>query len=199
MIRTPQPNEVAFDPEQHRYTLRGTPLPSVTQVIKEFLPTWQADEWYLQRGTAMHYGCALLDEGRLDWSTVAPEIAGRIRAWQKFRADFGGEVVAVEQSLAHPLYQFAGTIDRIIVADGAVIVADLKSSIAPQVKMQLGAYSLLWANSEKRKVTKGVAVELKDDGAYRTFWMNQRELQLGERAFLAALTLFNFKSKEGIK
>jgi hypothetical protein len=185
----------------HVYRFNGVQVPSVTQVINSIMPGWQADEWYLQRGTAMHHGCRLHDDGKLDWSSVAPEIAGRVRAWQKFRSQFPAKVVACEQSLCHPVFMFAGTLDRALLADGALVICDLKSSIAPQVKVQLGAYRLLWEHHAGvvTRNTKGLAVELSDDGSYRTLWVDRGELDRCGRTFLSALTVFNFKQRESLK
>lgn len=188
-----------FDPETHVYTLNGAVIPSVTQVISSILPGWQASEWHMQRGTAMHHGCRLMDEGRLDWSTVAPEIEGRLRAWEKFRAEGSAVVVACEKALYHPLYRFAGTLDRILSRNNEIAVADIKSTIAPQVKIQLGFYSLLWTANTKEKLTHAVAVELSDEGSYRTLWLDSPELRLAERTALAALTIFNFKAQEKLQ
>ena len=41
-----------FDEETHTYMIDGRPVPSVTQVVSEFIACWMASEWYLKRGTA---------------------------------------------------------------------------------------------------------------------------------------------------
>lgn len=188
-----------FDEASHHYTLNGRVIPSVTQVINSVVPGWQADEWYMQRGTAMHHGCRLMDEGLLDWSSVAPEIEGRLRAWEKFRAEFPARVLYSERKFSHPTYGFAGTIDRFF--EGAII-ADIKSTICPQVKLQLGGYSLLLnsiSTRSSKNMCAGVAVELRDDASYRTEWFTAKQVEEGSRIFLACLTVHNFKAKECIK
>ncbi len=192
---------LTFDQESHRYAVDGRAIPSVTQVINSILPGWKADEWHMQKGTAMHYGCRLMDEGRLDWSSVAPEIMGRLRAWEKFRAEYPPKVLASEAPLAHPTFRFAGTLDRVFVSSGAALaLCDIKSTIAPQVKVQLGAYKLLWdeCSNDSRTITEGVAVELSDDGTYRTLWIDRKELERCGRVFLACLTIQGFKTKENL-
>lgn len=180
--------QFVFDAETHQYLLDGRRLPSVTEIIGATLPGWQADDWYLQRGRALHHGCRLLDEGCLDWATVAPEIEPQIRAWQQFLEDSGATCEAIERPLASERYQYAGTLDRMLNVAGYLTVCDLKSTIAPQVAVQLAAYGLLWPE----KVIRGVAVELKDDGTYRAQWLNGHELRRAEQVFLACLTVFNF-------
>lgn len=194
-------SDLQFDEESHVYKLGDRILPSVTQVINSILPGWQADEWYLQRGTATHYGCQLLDEDRLDWRTVAPEISGRLRAWESFRADFKGKVIESELAIAHPVFGFAGRLDRVIVnGTGELIICDIKASISKQVKLQLSAYKNLYEQSHNGsgRISKGVAVGLSDDGKYTTLWMDKKELEFGVRTFLSALTVYNFKIREGI-
>lgn len=186
--------ELTMDAE-HRYKIGDVALVSVTQVISDILPGWQADPWYMERGTAMHHACALLDAGTLDWSTVAPEIEGRVRAWEKFRKDYPAKMIACEMRLHHPIYNYAGTLDRILVEADAVVVADIKSTIAPQVQIQLGAYSLLWTGAA---IHRGAAIELHDDATYKCQWFTKKETEHGGRIFLAALTLHNFKRKAGL-
>ena len=190
---------LAFDESSHRYTLDGKVIPSVTQIIGDVFPGWQADEWYMAKGSAMHHGCRLIDEGRLDWTSVAPEIVGRLRAWERFRADYPAQVIAAELPLAHPLYRFAGTLDRVFLDKSSkLIIADIKSTIVPQVKVQLAAYKLLRDDCYKQSIpiTSGAAVELRDNGTYSAMWLTRKELELSARTFLAALTVYNWKKKE---
>src|SRR4051812_37520347 len=99
---------LTFDAESHTYRLNGRVIPSVTTIINAILPGWQADEYYLQRGRAIHWGCALLDKNDLDWATVAPEIAPRVRAWQAFRTSYPARIEAIELSMAHATFRYAG-------------------------------------------------------------------------------------------
>lgn len=188
-----------FDAETHTYKLNGKVVPSVTQVIRAVLPERPVDEFYLGRGRAIHHGCRLLDEGRLDWSTVAPEIEPRIRAWQNFRVDLCGyRPCAIEQPLGSEALQFAGTLDRVFERQGADwTLMDLKSTISPQARVQLGGYSILWSaqwrgEGPRRPLKRAGAIELQDDGQYKALWLDQRELRLAEQVFVACLTVFNF-------
>lgn len=184
----------------HEYRLDGQRLPSVTQILRRVLPGWQAAEWYLQRGRALHHACRLLDCGDLDWSSVSPEIEPRIRAWQKFLRDAPAHMLGVEVPVASRAYRFAGTCDRMLVYPGNVLtVADLKSTVEPQVILQLGGYSLLWREAGKGTPARAVAVQLNEDASYRTRWLNAHELRRAEQTFLAALTIFNFMEMNNLK
>lgn len=180
---------LSFDEATHTYRIGGRVVPSVTQVIGAVLPGWQASQWHLERGSAVHLACRYLDEGRLDWSTVDDQIIGRVRAWQRFRESFPAKVVACEHSMATPAYQFAGTVDRVLEhQDSTRVIADLKSSLTAQVRLQLAAYAILWG----KRVDKAVGVELRDDGTFATLWMDEREINLCKRTFLAALSVYGF-------
>lgn len=194
-------NQLLFDAETHKYTLDGVQLPSVTQIIKAILPPVfeGATEWHMQRGTATHYACELLDHGVLDWSSVDPEIEPRVRAWQKFRREYPATIKANEMRMASTRYQFAGTVDRILDSEADdTVVCDLKNSVAPQVFLQLAFYSLLFAENAKEKPHAAVAVELQDDGSYRTHWLNNRELRRAEQQALALLTTYNFAQQHNL-
>lgn len=188
-------NAVQFDAESHTYRLNGRVLPSVTQVISAVLPTWQASEYYLQRGSAVHLACRYLDEGRLEWGSVDESIRGRVDAWRAFREWYGGVVESCELSLAHDLYQFAGTLDRAFVKDGSPVIVDIKSALTPQVAVQLGGYALLYERREGLLVDCCMAVELRDAGRFKAFWLRGRDLKDAKQTFLGALTVFNFCKK----
>ena len=45
---------LTFDEGAHAYTIDSRPVPSVTQVLRDVLPMFHAEEYYLQRGRAVH-------------------------------------------------------------------------------------------------------------------------------------------------
>ena len=192
-------SKLIFDEASHRYTLDGEVLPSVTGIIGKILPyDYNASEWHMQRGTATHRACELLDNASLDWLTVDPEILPRVQAWEAFRRDMPMELVAVEERLAHSGLRFAGTLDRAFRRNGKLILCDLKNSVSPQVNLQLAFYSLLWTHNKKQTIDSAVAVELTENGAYRCHWMTHRELRIAERQALAVLSVYNFAVENGL-
>lgn len=196
--------ECTFDPESHCYRIDGRAVPSVTEVISAILPGWQAEAYFLQRGRALHYACELDDRGVLDWESVSVEIEGRVLAWRKFRNEWPACMVESERQLFSTAYNFAGTFDRVFERDGRLIIADLKSTCEPQVRLQLGGYSLLWKEWKGIKnraahLNGGVAIQLNSDETYRTLWVSERELSRHESQFLAALTLFGFAKAHNLK
>lgn len=192
---------LTFNDEAHEYRLGGAVIPSVTDVIGTVMPSWQADDWYKDRGKAVHLGCQFLDENRLDWSSVDErEIAPRIRAWQRFRDEWPAEVTGIETPLVSLRYRFAGKLDRTFERESKCTIADIKNGIEPQVLVQLGGYSLLWSeNTEGRRAFQGVAVELREDETYSAKWFPSHQLRLAEQTFLACLSVFNFMRSHNLK
>lgn len=192
--------DLHFNPTDHTYHLDGNLLPSVTRILRSVVPidygpqTEEQREWVMQRGRAVHHACHLADAGRLRWESVDERIAGRVRAWMKFIRDAGATVQHSETPLAHPVYRFAGTLDRILDVGGVVTVADIKSQLNPQDRLQCAAYSLLASANKLATPNAAAVVALADDETYRTDWLNKPELRQAEREFLACLTVFNWKS-----
>lgn len=188
-------NPLQFDEEKHEYRLRGKVLPSVTRIIRGVFPAFQADEYYLRRGTALHLAAALSDRGTLDPSSVDEPIAGRLKAWQRFRREFPAEIVSMEKPMASAKYQFAGTPDRVM--SGGVIV-DLKSSYEPISIAQIGGYSILHAENGGGRCKKGSVVELSEDETYKCYWLDATEMRRAEQVFLAALACYGFMQSHGL-
>jgi len=108
-----------FDEEHHIFTLEttGERLPSVTQVLaKEGLsPDYsRVDPWYALRGKYAHKATQLHDNNTLDESTIDPEIMPYLEAYKQFRLEWGKEIIESETRLYHPIYRYAGILDRII-------------------------------------------------------------------------------------
>lgn len=193
-------NPLQFDEEKHEYRLRGKVLPSVTQIIKAILPPQYefAGEWHMQRGAATHKACELFDQGVLDWASVDPEIEPRVKAWQRFRSDWPAEIVANETRLAHEGLRYAGTIDRMFRHQGKLVLADIKNSVAQQVRLQLGLYSLAWTATKLTKVDRAVAVELLENGSYKCHWFLPSELRQAERQGVALKAVYDFAEQHGL-
>lgn len=198
-IRAPKNFEI--NRREHTYRIDGRRVPSVTEIINSVLPYDYGPgigEWHMARGTATHHGCQLLDEGRLDWNSVDPEIKPRIRAWEKFRRDWPAEMVACEQPLAHAKCGYAGTLDRLFERAGEQVICDLKNSVSPQVRLQLAGYSLAWTANGGRVIGKAVAVELSKNGGYKCHWMSKQELRRAEQQWLALLTVYGFMAEHNL-
>jgi hypothetical protein len=185
---------LTFDEQAHRYTLNGRPVPSVTTVLRAVIPHFDADDWYLQRGTAVHACAALIAQGK-DFD-ADPQINGQVAACRKFFADYRPTVLHVEQRVASTAYGFAGTLDLVCAVDGEVFLVDWKSTLTKTVQWQLGAYAVGLKESCGLSVKKGFGIELKADGTYKAG--ETYDLTRAGREFLAFLGSYNAMKREGI-
>lgn len=124
-------------------------------------------EFYLNRGSMIHLATALYDRGTLDWNSVDERIFLYIKAWEKFRNEAGGKVVAIEQMVINNPLQYRGTLDRIIskcaLHPTGNLLLDIKTNEADiYTRLQTMAYAL----AQKKKVKRGF-VALHNDGTYR--------------------------------
>lgn len=197
--RTPE-GAFTFDHATHTYTIDGRRVPSVTQVLNDVVPGWQASEWHLQRGQAVHACCAILARGEdfdIDLSDQKPEdradIEGRIDACRKFFAEVHPEVMAVEQTVYSTAYQYAGTFDLMARIQGTVVMVDYKSTLTPTVPIQIAAY----AHAHSANMLRGLGVELREDGTYRMSEIY--DLRKPFQKWLAVLTAYGVRRECGVK
>lgn len=163
-----------FDPAQHRYTLGGEHLPSVTQVLDDVLDLYRGvDRAILEaaqvRGTHVHLACELDDRGVLDESALAEEYRPYLKAWRRFRFDSGFEIQAIEERVYHAALGYAGTLDRRGLYRGRTTILDIKSNAAPaSVGAQTAAYDRARASmTGSHKPALRLCVELRADGMFR--------------------------------
>lgn len=158
---------LTFDEASHAYTLAGRKVPSVTQVLADLIPGWQASEWYLDRGKAVHACAAMIIQGVP--FEHDPIISGQVAACKRFVAEVRPTVHAVERRVYSARYQYAGTLDALIAIkrQKGLVVLDWKASIAKSLPYQLAAYAAAYTEETGVKVKHGMGVVLKDDGTYR--------------------------------
>lgn len=199
-------NRLQFDEGLHRYTLAGTVIPSVTQVLKPLYSFAGIDPAVLmakaELGTAVHRAAELLDMDDLDEDSdegcaALEPIAGYLAGYKKFLSDKRPVVLENETRLFHPAHLYAGTIDRRYEIEGDVWDVDLKSTVAmsPIVGIQTAAYSEMFkANGNKTRARRG-ALQLFPDGKYKLWEFKDP----GDFAvFLSLLTIQRFKERHSI-
>ena len=194
-----------FDEAKHEYRLGGRPVLGTTAILKGAIGNLYTDvplernEFSLIFGKATHHACRLLDEELLDWASVDERLVSRIRAWEKWKADYRAQIWGVEVPLGSVRHQFAGTIDRFVSIHGNDddhLILDIKTGpLKPTVALQLAAYGILYDENHKRKHRGRFAVELKADGTYRCQpYTDKRDY----RIFQACLTVAQFKMAHGL-
>ncbi len=179
--------------EDHRYIDEetGREFPGVTATIRSAgLMGWTPnDDWYMERGTAVHAATAMSDRGTLDQDNLDPQIAPYLEAWKAYRRDTGYVPTQIEQIVSDLTIGYCGTMDR----DGL----DIKTGAAAKWHiLQAAAY---WHTDELRTDrTTWQSVYLQDDGKYKLAVYRASELHAAFRVFCAALQINQWKKENGI-
>lgn len=190
---------MTFDEATHTYKVNGLIVPSVTKVLSDLLPCYQAKDsaWHMQRGRAVHACAAMIARGEpFDFD---PAIHEQVLAIRRFFADLKPVVAGVERQLYSSRYRFAGTCDLIarLSKKSALVLIDWKASFSPSLPYQLAAYSLAAEETLDEHIASGVGVEIHDDGTYKMSEVyNLRRYKAG---FLALLGAYNIRRACGIK
>lgn len=135
-----------FDKETHTYTAldTGARMPHITGMLER--AGWIDDTWWTEdariRGTAVHELTAEYDLGALDLSTLVSAYRGWVLGHAKAMAIMRPVFQHIEEPMAHPVYRFGGTIDRVLLAYCLQTVVDIKSgakTLAHQIQTALQA------------------------------------------------------------
>lgn len=106
-----------FDAASHTYSLNGTRLVSVTQVLDRYMDfegvPLAALEGARVRGQLVHEAANLLVRGELDWTSLDPQLEPYIRGAQRFLDESGIVVISSEERVYSETLGVAGTLDII--------------------------------------------------------------------------------------
>lgn len=138
---------LSFDEAGHSYRFEGKPVPGVTSILSalregEDAPD-EARRIAANRGRAVHRAIELDVAGDLDESRLHEDIASRLRAWRKFRAEYGFSPGRAELRVFSRRFGYAGTLDLWGWAQGFPIILDAKATAAVPRKahIQLAGYA----------------------------------------------------------
>lgn len=190
-----------FDPGPHVYRFGGQVVPSVTQILEaicdEFSRVDKATLALAQaRGTAVHTATELHDLDLLDRDSLDPALAGYLESWIHFVSVYRFEPDLIEEQVCHPVYGYAGTLDRLGQLTWnrrrRTALIDIKSGVPMDVTgIQLAAYGMAlkkWLYSAPRpSIRLGVyldadgklprVIEYRDPGDAGTFLAFRRTYQ----------------------
>ncbi len=191
-----------FDALKHEYKLNGVVIPSVTQVLHEagLIDLSFVDKGTLEYksdiGSKVHKTTELYDFDDLDEEKLHPLLQGYLAGWKKFRADYNFVPVHIELMLYHPIYRYAGRIDRIGNMGSDIVQLDIKSGIKkPVYAIQSSAYTELYnyGKPKSEQIKRRFTVYLSEDGTYKVDeYKNKTDLNI----FLASLTITNYKRSQ---
>lgn len=171
--------KLLFFDTDHRYTLDGEELPSVSEITRFISREVYGDvgqfnlDHAAERGTAVHKATELLDKyGTVE---ITEDIEPYIKAYIAFRKEHECEWEFIEKPSHDSNRRYAGTIDRLGLVDGVLTLADIKSisTISPaHRKMYTASLNLYRRMFPEKKIEKLLIVQLKKDATYKLFWLD---------------------------
>lgn len=195
-----------FDAEDHRYSIDGATLPSVTQIIGARWPITAPPEkleYARQVGKAVHSATEYYDRGTLNWDSLDAVVSPFVESWMQFLKDTGAVVLLIEQQVHHPVLNFAGTLDRTIrcpwLNGSPVAILDLKKpKLTARVGVQTAGYLEAYNTLRKRAgstwpmAQRRFGLQLRP-GEATPYRLKEFTDKSDWGAFLACLTLYNFE------
>lgn len=191
---------LSFDAKEHKYSLAGVAVPSVTQVLQDcsLLPFYPDRQFYLNRGRAVHEACALLVKRQLDLGSTDPRLHGYIESFHKFMIRTGFHVKHIELPVWSLQYQFAGTLDYFGALNGSDTIVDLKSGDpADAAALQTAAYSFAAKESVGISAQRRLTLRLDPDGKE---CRPEEYSDLGNdiRIFLSATAVWHWRNQRNL-
>jgi hypothetical protein len=140
-------------------------LPHVTDILPWHGP--QIDQYYLERGKAVHLAIHLdildkLDEKHLKTTEWADEVIPKLEQFRRFRKESGIEILETELHLESPFLCYQGTIDLIGIFSGRRYIIDIKGYFDKLAAVQLAAYRQLYFQVSRAQSIPSV-LELRTD------------------------------------
>lgn len=186
-------HNLTFEPEDHRYFLDGEEVPSVTKilVLAGLTNHFNQDEEAALRGRYVHAATALLDDDNLDWTTLDETLLPYVLAYQKFTQQYQHLIVNKELLVYSTTYRFAGTLDRVIAANGGFELYDIATGgLDASKSLQTAAYQICYEEMASVKITGRFGLQLKDNGKFSVVSYTDR---LDRGVFLSGLNCVNWR------
>ncbi len=169
--------KIEFEEDGHIYRVNGRRIISTTQAL-ELVDERRKDPWYLLRGRLVHLATQYYDRRELDEDSVDLQIKGYFSGYLKFLDDTHFRPIEIEYRLYHPVYLYAGTIDRLGPLNFDQVLIDLKSGAKAKVDPLQGAAYWELCRVNKIPVKKVFDLYLRDDGTYKLEPVNNPKLLL---------------------
>ena len=191
-----------YDDETHTYTMGGTKVPSVTQVLMDqgLVDTTWFTEAGRERGSAVHLAARYMDEHTLDIETVDEDLHGYLKAYKSFKTDTGFDMGegSIEIPMWDKVHRFAGTPDRIGKLFGVDCIVDFKTgaTLAPYTGLQLAGYELLTRhNHSPIQHIRRYALRLGREGKYK---LTRYEDPTDMKVFVDMVGIYHWKKNNNI-
>lgn len=183
-----------FNPDAHEYRWNGQRVPGVSEILR--LSGIAPENPYhndngKDRGQMVHSATHYLDENDLAWESLPPDIEPYVRAYEQFKADSGFKPELVEHRVYHPVYCYAGTLDRTGLIGEQRVLIDIKTGAsAVWHGIQLAAYKACLEGNYHR-----YSLELRSNGKYK---LRRHDDPNDLNVFLSAITILNWKRSKGV-
>lgn len=201
----------SFDPEAHRYYLGGTPIPGVTEVLKQVVDYSMIPDAVLDRkrqiGSALHQCIEWDHRQELDEDSIDAAVWPYFEAWRKFKRECNLlSLVAAEQPVCSRTFRY-GCIPDVWGYDdgGALTVIEVKSTAAvhPSFGLQTAAQARAIVESTLRPSQYTLALQraqrfvlqLRPDRTYR---LHRCAAADDFPTFLALLTVHRWKQTHNL-
>lgn len=188
---------LTFDALTHTYRYEGQVVPSVTQVLQPFYDFSMIPREVLERkrliGEWTHAGIELDLQDNLDEDSIDDSWLGYFQGWRKFRNESGFVVQEAEQRVFSTKYRVAGTLDLLGTLPKigqALIDTKTVAVTSPATGLQTAAYAELRGVQKAKRY----GLQLRPNGTYELHPFADRA---DFPTFLAALTIFNWKKRNG--
>lgn len=201
---------ITFRESDHTYWDGNRKVPGVTSVMKPICSFDGIREEVLARkselGKAVHLACEFLDQDDLEWQTLPDQVRPYVDAYAKFLDENKPRMLLIEHLVYHPVYRYAGQLDRVLELGDKVGTLDIKTSavMSAATGVQTAAYTeaiktdlpLLSKilGGELQKPMSRFGLQLKPDGTYRLHEYTSAD---DWRTFLALLSVRAWMEKNG--
>ena len=199
--------EFIHDEAAHTYHWNGQRVISITDTLADqgFVDYSKIPagirEFALLRGKEVHKATALLDEGRLQWSSLSEKVEweGKERWWTlnyvlaylNFKKELKAKPAVREQPFYDPVYGYAGRPDWFgEIFCGPAVIQLKTGAVEPWVGLQTAAEDRLLREAG-HKATKRLGVELRPDGTFKPTWFKD---SMDFKIFLSALACSKWRS-----
>ena len=199
---------LTFKKKRHQYYWNDDKVPSVTQIIGEFVKT---GNFYVNVFTGASIKADVFENGggfgkavhdmieyhlgnELERESLSPDLEAVLQQFERWTDDCKPEILDHETQLYSEKYGFAGTRDIKCLVKNRLYIVDIKSGAFAMAGPQLAAYAQLDKEDDSSRRTRHRAVlSLKKDGSKYKFvtFNDPNDWQF----FLARLTTYNYVGK----
>lgn len=203
-------DEFHFEEDTHEYSVAGTRVASVTQVIKDngLIDYSHVPQQLLDRkrwiGQQVHFAVELYEKSQLDESSIPPECAGYFSAYLWFvkQTGFVADPTMIERALVCSLggvrYGMKADLPGRIESHPWLIELKCTASAHPSWGIQLAGYEMGLPIPTPYRNWKLAAVQLMPNGKAKIHRVEEYDAATNRQIFQAALAVTNWKMNHGL-